>query len=87
MFILYALPTCPYCQKVRDFLNEQSIPFQELDITEEEHEKALVEKGGKRQVPFLVDEDADVSLYESDAIIEYLRAKHMPHNSEEESES
>lgn len=34
---------------------------------------ALVEKGGKRQVPFLVDTDRDVALYESADIIDYIR--------------
>ena len=33
----------------------------------------LVEKGGKRQVPYLVDTDKDVAMYESNDIIEYIR--------------
>ena len=33
----------------------------------------LLEKGGKMQVPFLVDTEKDVSMYESSDIIDYLR--------------
>lgn len=44
------------------------------DIDESEEVLAeLVEKGGKPQVPYLVDVDKNVALYESDDIIEYLR--------------
>ena len=35
----------------------------------------LMEKGGKRQVPFLVDEENGVSMYESDDICRYLEEK------------
>lgn len=33
----------------------------------------LIAKGGKRQVPFLVDTDKDVAMYESNDIIDYIR--------------
>ena len=33
----------------------------------------LLEKGGKKQVPFLVDSEKNVSMYESNDIIDYLR--------------
>jgi glutathione S-transferase len=33
----------------------------------------LVAKGGKSQVPFLVDSVRDISMYESSDIIDYLR--------------
>lgn len=34
---------------------------------------ALIKKGGKRQVPYLVDTDKDVAMYESNDIIDYIR--------------
>ena len=33
----------------------------------------LLEKGGQAQVPFLVDSERDVSMYESSDIIDYMR--------------
>lgn len=33
----------------------------------------LLEKGGKQQVPYLVDTDKDVAMYESNDIIDYIR--------------
>jgi len=44
------------------------------DVSEDETAAAeLVEKGGERQVPFLVDSDKGVSMYESSDIIDHLR--------------
>lgn len=44
------------------------------DVDESEEALAeLVEKSGKRQVPFLVDTDKNVAMPESGDIIEYMR--------------
>jgi len=44
------------------------------DISEDPDAAAeLVEKGGKTQVPFLVDTERGVMMYESSDIIDYLR--------------
>jgi glutathione S-transferase len=44
------------------------------DISEDETARQeLIEKGGKQQVPFLVDTEKDVSMYESSDIIDYMR--------------
>ena len=44
------------------------------DVSEDETAMAeLLEKGGQAQVPFLVDSERDVSMYESSDIIDYMR--------------
>jgi len=44
------------------------------DVSEDESAAAtLLEKGGKTQVPFLVDTENDISMYESSDIIDYMR--------------
>jgi glutathione S-transferase len=35
-----------------------------------------VERGGKMQVPFLVDPNTDSAMYESDDIVAYLEAQY-----------
>lgn len=76
MLILYTRKTCPYCSLVRNAFTKLDIMFEEKDIALPEYEKELMEKGGKIQVPFLVDEERGVSMYESDDIIEYLFEYH-----------
>ena len=73
MFDLYMLETCPYCKKVMKFLDEHCVQFNKIDIAEKSSEDALIQAGGKRQVPFLVDRDRNIQMYESNDIIEYVK--------------
>jgi glutaredoxin 3 len=76
MLVLYYRPTCPYCKKVLAAAKELGVGLEVRDIGDAVHAKELVESGGKQQVPYLVDRKYNVSMYESDDIIEYL--KHRP---------
>ncbi len=73
--ILYVKTHCPYCEKVLARAKELGITLQEKNIAQMEYLDELMQKGGKRQVPFLVDDEGGVSLYESDDIIRYLEAR------------
>lgn len=74
MLTLYYKTTCPYCQRVCAEAEHFGIEFNLKDIAASETDlNELIEKGGKRQVPFLVDEERGVSMYESNDIIEYLK--------------
>lgn len=73
MLDLYILETCPYCIKVMSFLDENGVKYNKIDITDKASEDALIQMGGKRQVPFLVDRDRNIQMYESSDIIEYVK--------------
>ena len=73
MLILYTGTTCPFCRKVEDYLNDKGVDYKTRDIHENpDYLEELLELGGKRQIPFLIDEERGVSLYESDDIIDYV---------------
>lgn len=73
MLDLYILETCPYCKKVMKFFDENSVDYNKIDTSEKSSEEALIQAGGKRQVPFLVDRDRNIQMYESNDIIEYVK--------------
>jgi len=73
MFELFILETCPYCKKVMAYLDENDINYKKIDIKDKASEEALIKMGGKRQVPFLVDKDRNIQMYESNDIIEYFK--------------
>jgi len=74
MFTLYYKPACPFCQRVLQMGENLGVEFDLKDISESDaFADELVEKGGKRQVPFLIDTEKDVSMYESGDIIDYIR--------------
>ena len=67
------METCPYCKKVLAFAEEKGISLNKIDIADKANEDALIKLGGKRQVPFLVDKERNIQMYESLDIIEYLK--------------
>ena len=71
--ILYVKTGCPWCQKVLDFATEKGIQFELRNIADPTVAQELINRGGKRQVPYLVDEKNRKEMYESADIIEYLK--------------
>ncbi|MFD1204581.1 MULTISPECIES: glutaredoxin family protein [Sporosarcina] len=49
---VYTTSTCPYCNMMKDYLEEQNIPFTEVNVQEdEEAQRKLVEETGQMGVP------------------------------------
>ena len=72
MLILYVKTGCPFCAKALSAVEALGLQIDERNIAEEGHRTELIEKGGKQQVPYLIDEERGVSMYESDDIVAYL---------------
>ena len=79
MLKLYIKSECPYSLAALHKLEALGIPFQELNITNTDALAELLEKGGKRQVPFLIDDEKKLSIYESNDIIDYLDTYYNEH--------
>lgn len=73
MLNLFYKPTCPYCARVLQANETIKAPLTLLNVLAATGAMAaLMEKGGKTQVPFLEDTDRGVVMYESNDIITYL---------------
>ena len=72
MFLLYKMEGCPFCEKVLKHLEQKSIEFRALDISDPVNLDELLVLGGEHQVPFFVDTDHNTKMYESEAIIKYI---------------
>lgn len=79
MLILYVKTGCPFCHKVLDMAAEHGIALEEKNIADEVVAAELVARGGKRQVPYLVDGERGVEMYESGDIVAYLREHYATH--------
>jgi len=73
MLTLYVKTGCPFCHKVLDAGGDLGVTFEEKNIADDAVAAELIARGGKRQVPYLVDSERGVEMYESDDIIAYLR--------------
>lgn len=72
MLELFIMETCPYCQKVMNYFDDNEIEYTKHDVTQPENLEELIELGGMQQVPFLYDSEKDIGMYESDDIIDYI---------------
>lgn len=76
---LYQYTTCPFCIKVRQELRRLSLNIELRDAQHDPtHRQALLDGGGKAQVPCLAITEANGQirwLYESSDIMAYLRER------------
>ena len=76
---LYQFQTCPFCIKVRQEMRRLSLPIEHRDAQHDTaHRTALLQGGGAIKVPCLKISERDGKvqwLYDSAAIIAYLRAR------------
>ena len=73
MLTLYVKTGCPFCRKVLEAGSALGISFDERNVADAGVTEELIARGGKKQMPYLVDNERGVEMYESGAIIEYLR--------------
>lgn len=73
MLTLYVKTGCPYCIKVLNTGKELEVEFEGKNIADSLVAEELVKRGGKRQVPYLIDSERNVEMYESADIDAYLR--------------
>lgn len=77
----YQSEGCPYCATVREKLSELGISYvihnprlpggRGSDVTSEVTREELT-AGGEDQIPYLVDTERGVTMYESDDVVQYL---------------
>lgn len=73
---LFSDPKCPYCHRVRMVLAEKKISIDIVDVDAQDLPAPVLEANPYGTVPTLV--DRDLSLYESQIIMEYLDER-FPH--------
>jgi len=71
---LFFRPTCPYSQKVLNYMKQNNITLPLKDISNESNRQELIQVGGKQQIPCLIIDGK--AMYESDDIIAWLKANH-----------
>lgn len=72
MLTLYVKTGCPYCAMVIHKLEELGLAYEEKNVADEGISEELIARGGKKQMPYLVDTDGNVEMYESGDICKYL---------------
>ncbi len=70
--MVYSTQTCPWCTRVKDYLNSKNVVFEHIDVSED-REKAdeMVRKSGQQGVPVL-DIDGEIIVGFDQAKIDKL---------------
>ncbi|MDD5238773.1 MAG: glutaredoxin family protein [Candidatus Omnitrophica bacterium] len=51
---VYSTPTCPWCMRTKQFLKENNINFQDIDVSSDQAAaEEMVQKSGQMGVPVL----------------------------------
>lgn len=61
---VFSTPSCPWCTRAKDYLNENKIEFENIDVSNNyEAAREMVEKSGQSGVPQLwIDEEVVVGF-------------------------
>ena len=74
--IVYSTPTCPFCIRAKQFLKDNNVQFEDIDVSEN-HEKAqeMIKKSGQMGVPVLEIDGKIIVGFDKDKIKEALDIK------------
>ncbi len=74
MVTIYSTPTCVYCKTLMAYLNSKNIPFEEIDVSQNEQElEKMVAISGQMGVP-VVEINGDVVVgFDKEKIDELLK--------------
>ncbi|MDD5146618.1 MAG: glutaredoxin domain-containing protein [Candidatus Pacebacteria bacterium] len=70
---VYSTPFCPYCVSLKEFLKENGVVFEEIDVsTDLVAQKEMIEKSGQMGVP-VMEIGADIVIgFDKETILQLL---------------
>ena len=70
---VYSTPTCPFCIRVKQFLKEKNVQFEDIDVSEnEEKAQEMIKRSGQMGVPVIEIEDEMIVGFDKEKIKEVL---------------
>lgn len=72
--IVYSTPTCPFCIRVKQFLKESNVQFQDIDVSSDQAKaQEMIKLSGQMGVP-VIDVDGTIVVgFDKDKIKEALK--------------
>ena len=74
--IVYSTPTCPYCVTLKDFLKENNVEFDDIDVAADPaRADEMIKKSGQMGVPVIDINGTVVIGFDKEKISELLNIK------------
>ena len=71
---VYSTPTCPWCAKVKEYLNEKKVDYEDLNVAEDDKaRKVMIEKSGQMGVPVIEIGETIIVGFDKEAIDKALK--------------
>lgn len=71
---VFTTPTCPYCDKVKEWLDDNDYDYEDYNVAEnKEKAKEMIERTGQRGVPQTFIGDKEVIGFQPDKIEEAVK--------------
>lgn len=68
---VYTTPSCPYCHKLKDWLEEKDYEFEDFNVADDrDAAKEMIERTGQRGVPQTFIGDKEIIGFQPDKIEE-----------------
>jgi glutaredoxin 3 len=73
---MFSTPSCPYCSTLKEFLKENGIEFEDIDVSADEKAKEeMIAKSGKMEVPVVEIDGEIVAGFDKEKIVKLLNIK------------
>ena len=67
--MVYTTPACPWCSKVKSYLKNKGVNYQEVDVVKDtEAAQRMVDLTGQRSVPVITKRDRYIVGFDPDRI-------------------
>ena len=71
---VYSTPTCPYCVQAKDFLKENNVEFEDVDVAADRaRAEEMVEKSGQMGVPVILIDDEVLIGFDKKKLMDVLK--------------
>jgi len=73
---VFSSVSCPYCFTLKEFLKENNIEFEEIDVSKDEKAKEeMIKKSGKMEVPVVEIDGQIIQGFDKEKIVKLLNIK------------
>jgi glutaredoxin-like YruB-family protein len=70
---VYSTPTCPWCTRAKQFLNENNVPYESFDVSSDQQAaEEMINKSGQMGVPVIDIEGQIIVGFDKDRIKQAL---------------
>ncbi len=73
---VYSTPTCPFCHKLKEYLDENKVKYKDIDVAADtEKAQEMIKKSGQMGVPVLEVDDKIIVGFDKKEVAKVLDIK------------